>query len=88
MDDDTCRLDLTSETYVAIQQCEAVVVREYKLADDSRVAKIVAWGDVAEMQDAADTRGIFIVGVGVKIIGQTMVLVSDLLPQTDQQGNE
>lgn len=83
-----CPLKMTSQEYADIQQCEAVVIREYELVDGSRIAMPVAWGDAIDMQDAAKTRGIFIVPPDVEIISQTMVLVRNLPLPIDGDGSE
>ena len=76
---DVCPVEITQQEYNDITRCEVVVIREYERADGSRFAKAVAWGDADEMQDQADTQCIVIVPVGFSIVGQKMVLVSDLL---------
>ena len=74
-----CPVEITQQEFDDIKQCEAVVIREYERADGSRIGKAVAWGDADEMQDQADTPGLFVVPVGLSIVCQQMVLVSDLL---------
>lgn len=76
---DVCPVEITQQDFDSIKRCEAVVIREYVGTDGSRFARAVAWGDADEMQDQADTPGIFVVPVEFSIIGQQMVLVSDLL---------
>lgn len=75
-----CSIELTPGMLHDISQCEAVVVREYETDDGRRYAQAVAWGDADEMRDAADTPGIFVVPVGVKIVSQRSIPVSELLP--------
>ena len=77
--DAACPLELTPQEYDAIKQCEAVVIREYETPGGSRVGKAVAWGDADEMRHQADTPGLFVVPVGLSIICQQVLLVSDLL---------
>ena len=84
---DTCQVTLPMEEYEAVKQSEAVVIREYDLADGSRVGKIVAWGDADEMQDIADTPGIYIVPAGTSIACQIMKRVAELLPPDEEQTN-
>lgn len=80
---DKCPLEVTQAELDDIQQCEALVVREYERSDGSRYSRPVAWGDADEMKDAADTPGIFIVPVGLSIVCQKMLLVSELLGPTE-----
>lgn len=75
----TCPLEMTQQQLDDIRQCEAVVVREYETDGGRRFAHPVAWGDADEMRDAAETRGLFIIPVGVKIIGQQCLMVAELL---------
>ena len=76
-----CTLEVSREEWDNISHCEAVVIREYESVAGKRFARPVAYGDADEMEIAAETPGIFIVPVGFTIIGQAMVLVSDLLQE-------
>ena len=74
-----CPVIVTQEDYDQFRFSEAVVVVEYERQDGSRFGQIEAWGDAEEMQDQADTPRIAIVPVGLRLICQSPVLVSDLL---------
>ena len=78
-----CNLEITQQEFDAIAKCESVVVREYERADGTHYAEAVAWVDSEEMQDAASTRGLFVVPVGVSIVCQTAIPVSELLGPDD-----
>jgi hypothetical protein len=80
----TIPLQVTQEELDRIRQCEAVVVHVYETASGDVFSRAVAWGDRDEMQDAADTPGMFIVPVGVSIRHQEMLLVSDLLGPSEE----
>ena len=81
---DTCTIDVTQNDIDAFSKCEAVVIREYDRDGGSRMGKVIAWGDADEMQDLANTPGIYIVPVGLHIVCDVMKLVSDLLPPKEQ----
>ncbi len=76
---DVCRLKMTQQEFDRVNQCEAVIVREYEREDGSRFAKAVAWGDADEMQDQASTPTMQIVPVGLSIVCQRAIPVSELL---------
>ena len=71
-------LEVTQDEYDQVMQCEAVIVREYQRADGSRVAQAVAWGDADEMHDEASRPVIQIVPVGLTIVDQRVIPVSEL----------
>jgi len=73
-----CRLEISESDWRDIQHCEAVIVREYESQDGQRrFARAVAWGDYDEMKEQSET--LFVVPVGVKIIGQQVMRVDVLL---------
>lgn len=76
---DVCQLEVTQEEFDQFSQCEAVIVREYEHADGSRVARVVAWGDMDEMTKQAAIPGIHIVPVGVKLVAQRVVPFSEII---------
>ena len=74
-----CQIEVTQQEYEQIKQCESVIIREYERADGARFAKAVAWGDSTEMQDQASTPTLQIVPVGLSIVCQRAISVSELL---------
>ena len=74
-----CKLAVTQQEYDQIQQCEAVIVREYERPDGSRFANAVAWGDLAEMEVQASTPSLLVVPVGLSIVCQRAIPVSEVL---------
>lgn len=78
-----CPLQITQQEFNLIRQCESVIVREYERADGSRFAVALAWGDAAEMQEQASTPSLQILPVGLSIVCQRTVLVSELLGQEE-----
>lgn len=81
----TTPLEITQADWDDIQQCEAVVIREYEPASGGdRFARAVAWGDEEEMKLQAETPGLFVVPVGFKIVTQTCVKVSTLMGEINE----
>ena len=76
---DVCPLELSQQEYDDVQQCEAVVVREYEREDGSRFGQLVAWGDEVDMNDQCKMPVLSIVLNGVSIVCQRVILVSELL---------
>ena len=74
-----CPLRMTQAEYSQILKCDAVIVREYERDNGNRWAVPVAWGDAKEMQSQAESPTLQVVPVGVKIVCQRAVLVSELL---------
>lgn len=72
-------LELTQQELDDISKCEAVIVRDYQRADGSMFARAVAYGDADEMHEQASIRGLCIVPVGLSVVCQQVVMVSDLL---------
>lgn len=75
--DDTCHTEVTQDELDEISRCEAVVIREYE-KKGCRYGRLIAWGDADEMRDVARAPGTYVVPVGVKIICDSMVLVTEL----------
>ena len=71
-------LEVTQEEHDQFMKCEAVIVREYQRPDGSRVAQVLAWGDAEEMHDQASRPVIQLVPVGLTIVDQRVMPVSEL----------
>ena len=79
-----CELQMTPDEAEKIRQCESVIIREYELADGRRLARAVAWGDAEEMKRQAQIIGFFLLPVGVEIVAQVCMPVSEVFG-TDSQ---
>ncbi len=85
---DSCPLDVTPKEAAIIAKSEAVVIREYERSDLSRIAKLIAWGDLEEMEDLANRSEIVILPVGITIIAQKCVPVAELLGPEKEEGKD
>jgi len=75
-----CQVHVSQTQADEIRQCEAVVVRTYERKDGSTFAVPVRWGEREEMEIVADTPRILLGRRGQTCLGDSVVLVSDLLP--------
>jgi hypothetical protein len=74
-----CPLEVTPGEFEQFKDCEAVMIREFeKESDQSRTARVVAWGDFDEIEHLASRHSIIVVPVGWTCVGQKTVKVSDL----------
>jgi len=71
-----CQLNITPEDWARIEQCEAVIIREYE-SSGTRFAHAVAWGDLDEMEDQDSEPNVCIMPVGVSFITQRVLLVKE-----------
>ena len=79
-----CQINVTTEDWLRIQQCEAVIIREYE-HNGVRFAHAVAWGNLDEMEDQNSEPNLCIVPVGVSFICQKVMLVKDLLTEENDE---
>lgn len=76
-----CQLNITPENWAHIEQCEAVIIREYKSKEGVHFAHAVAWGDLDEMEDQNAEPNVCIMPLGVSFIVQRVLLVKESISE-------
>jgi len=74
-----CRVEISRADHEAIQQVEAVLIREYENAAGERWGELVFWGSIAECQDTAEALQFAIVPDDISLLGDMVVPVSKLV---------